>query len=441
MQEMQERERKMKGRKPRLILTARSTLLDRFFSCNKIPKTLILLLSYTFITFPLLHASLSRENGTAGNTRLLQGLNFPFLQSFNLLLAIAEISPIPIHPCMLSSLPILPILIIIVCLSPLTSSYTQPMFPLLRLSRSSLLRSARLTSSSHSSPTTTVPPRLFSHIPYTRTELRKLKISDLRVLYASEAVQELLKNDHSDVSSDRGLQFDGANTGTKTELIDSMLELCKKPKPKETSPSVFAKVVPQAAPQAAPQPTPHATPKPTPPSASPHASLPTLPHSHITFYFDGGARGNPGPGGSGVVLYSSPSAPDIKSGSDALTNTEVLAQTSYLGICTNNEAEYTGCLTGLQIVIDLLDAGSVVNSVTVRGDSKLIVEQLNGRWKCKAVNLLPYMNKCKALVKRLKSRGVGVIVEHVRREFNSRADELGNVAMDREKDDRFLNGF
>ncbi|MGW0757212.1 bifunctional RNase H/acid phosphatase [Streptomyces sp. NPDC002814] len=124
---------------------------------------------------------------------------------------------------------------------------------------------------------------------------------------------------------------------------------------------------------------------------------------------DGGSRGNPGPAGYGAVV------------TDAATG-ETLAETSeYLGIATNNVAEYRGLLAGLRAA-HALDPAATVH---VRMDSKLVVEQMSGRWKIKHPAMKPLAAEAAAVF------GVEqVTYEWIPRELNRRADRLANEAMD-----------
>jgi len=124
---------------------------------------------------------------------------------------------------------------------------------------------------------------------------------------------------------------------------------------------------------------------------------------------DGGSRGNPGPAGYGAVVL------DAESG-------EVLAERSEgLGIATNNVAEYRGLIAGLRAAIEL--GGT---DVEVRMDSKLVVEQMSGRWKVKHPAMQPLAREAAGLVRQLGSVRFG----WVPRERNKRADRLANLAMD-----------
>lgn len=123
---------------------------------------------------------------------------------------------------------------------------------------------------------------------------------------------------------------------------------------------------------------------------------------------DGGSRGNPGPAAYGVLVC------------DAATG-EVLAEEGLmLGTTTNNVAEYSGLIAGLEMV-RAIDPGA---EVEVRLDSKLVVEQMAGRWKIKHADL-------KTLALRAnKLRPPAVTWTWVPREQNKRADALANAAMD-----------
>ena len=124
---------------------------------------------------------------------------------------------------------------------------------------------------------------------------------------------------------------------------------------------------------------------------------------------DGGSRGNPGPAGYGAVVR------------DAATG-EVLAERSEaIGRATNNVAEYRGLIAGLHAAVDL--GGG---SVDVRLDSKLLVEQMSGRWQVKHPDMKPLAAEASALVRQLRS----VRFTWIPRARNTHADRLANQAMD-----------
>jgi ribonuclease HI len=124
---------------------------------------------------------------------------------------------------------------------------------------------------------------------------------------------------------------------------------------------------------------------------------------------DGGSRGNPGQAGSGAVVI------DAASG-------ELLAELGiYVGVASNNVAEYRGMIAGIQRAM-AIDPDAVL---TVRLDSKLVVEQMSGRWKIKH----PAMAELAAQARELLT-GTPVRFQWIPREQNSRADKLANKAMD-----------
>ena len=129
---------------------------------------------------------------------------------------------------------------------------------------------------------------------------------------------------------------------------------------------------------------------------------------------DGGSRGNPGPAGYGAVVC------DAGSG-------DVLAERSEgIGYATNNVAEYQGLIAGLRAAVELAGAGGPDVEVEVRMDSKLVVEQMSGRWKIKHPAMQPLARQAGELVEQLGSTRFTWIP----RERNKRADRLANLAMD-----------
>ncbi len=123
---------------------------------------------------------------------------------------------------------------------------------------------------------------------------------------------------------------------------------------------------------------------------------------------DGGSRGNPGPAGYGSVVRD--------------TDGEVLLERQgALGVTTNNVAEYTGLIEGLRAAAEL-----GATEVDVRMDSKLVVEQMSGRWQIKNAGLRPLAAEAAQLV----SRFARVSFEWIPRERNRAADALANRAMD-----------
>ena len=125
-------------------------------------------------------------------------------------------------------------------------------------------------------------------------------------------------------------------------------------------------------------------------------------------FADGAARGNPGPAGAGAVLLDG--------------DGHVLAElTKSLGHTTNNVAEYTALIIGLE---EAKRRG--VDDLEVHMDSKLVVEQMNGRWKIKHPNMKPLAIRAGELWGSFARRSIS----HIPREENLIADALSNRAID-----------
>ena len=124
---------------------------------------------------------------------------------------------------------------------------------------------------------------------------------------------------------------------------------------------------------------------------------------------DGGSRGNPGRAGSGSLVI------------DAGTG-EILAEIGvFLGIATNNVAEYRAMLEGIRRALGV----DPTATVHVRMDSKLVVEQMSGRWKIKHPDMQELAAEARALIGHRP-----VTFEWIPRAENSRADAIANRAMD-----------
>ncbi|WAL71593.1 bifunctional RNase H/acid phosphatase [Kitasatospora sp. YST-16] len=124
---------------------------------------------------------------------------------------------------------------------------------------------------------------------------------------------------------------------------------------------------------------------------------------------DGGSRGNPGPAGYGAVVR------------DADTGQVLAEAAEYLGHTTNNVAEYRGLIAGLRAARDL-DPDA---RVEVRMDSKLVVEQMSGRWQVKHPAMRPLAAEARGILP-----AGNVTYEWIPRERNKTADRLANEAMD-----------
>jgi broad specificity phosphatase PhoE/ribonuclease HI len=128
---------------------------------------------------------------------------------------------------------------------------------------------------------------------------------------------------------------------------------------------------------------------------------------HFDMTADGGSRGNPGPAGYGAVVHEG--------------NVVIAELYDYIGIATNNVAEYSGLVAGLT-AIHQLDPEA---SVDVRMDSKLVVEQMSGRWQIKHDGM-------KILAQEARAAHIPSLVNYtwIPREENAHADRLANRAMD-----------
>ncbi|MCP2318313.1 putative phosphoglycerate mutase [Nocardia amikacinitolerans] len=132
-------------------------------------------------------------------------------------------------------------------------------------------------------------------------------------------------------------------------------------------------------------------------------------YEHVIVEADGGSRGNPGPAGYGAVVF-------------AADHVAVLAERrESLGIATNNVAEYRGLIAGLEAAAEL-----GARTVDVRMDSKLVIEQMSGRWKVKHAAMIPLADRARRLVAGFDRVGFTWIP----RAQNSHADRLANEAMD-----------
>lgn len=144
-----------------------------------------------------------------------------------------------------------------------------------------------------------------------------------------------------------------------------------------------------------------------------HSSLakmskrPKVHYEHLILHFDGCSKGNPGLSGAGWCL-TKPGGRGVSFGYH------------FVGLkASNNVAEYRALIVGLQAAIRL-----GVDKLTVRGDSKLVVEQVTGNYKCSAPHLQPLMQEARLLMKAFGSVKIGWIP----REKNAMADFLAHKA-------------
>jgi ribonuclease HI/pterin-4a-carbinolamine dehydratase len=128
-------------------------------------------------------------------------------------------------------------------------------------------------------------------------------------------------------------------------------------------------------------------------------------------FTDGGSRGNPGPAATGIVIVD-------------MEDNVVKKSSNYLGITTNNQAEYQALCEGLQLALSL-----GVKELSVYMDSELIIKQINGFYKIKNADLKPHYDKVQNLVKEFTK----ITFTHVPRAMNKLADEMVNKCLDSQK--------
>jgi len=127
-----------------------------------------------------------------------------------------------------------------------------------------------------------------------------------------------------------------------------------------------------------------------------------------TAHFDGSSKGNPGPAQCGWIIFD-----DQKNEVDRGVRKSQYKQ-------TNNVAEYMGLIELLKYIL----FSNVVGLVDIYGDSKVIINQVNGKWKCKSSNLRQYYNKALEHIQSIEDHGKAVTITWVPREQNTEADNL-----------------
>ena len=143
---------------------------------------------------------------------------------------------------------------------------------------------------------------------------------------------------------------------------------------------------------------------------------------NLTVYTDGASRGNPGKSGAGVVILDE-------------NKRKTASLNKYLGISTNNEAEYKALIIALEFLSGMPNAADI-SDILFLLDSQLLVNQMNGVYSVKSANILPLYNKAQKLLKDIKAalklRGslLKVTFRHIPRELNKDADKLANLAID-----------
>lgn len=128
----------------------------------------------------------------------------------------------------------------------------------------------------------------------------------------------------------------------------------------------------------------------------------------VTINTDGASRGNPGPSSLGLIVQDT-------------MGKVVYEYAENLGHRTNNFAEYSAVKKALELAVQ-----NSVQELLLRSDSEFLIKQMQGLYKVKSPNIKGLYLECSALHKKIKK----VTFEHVRREQNTRADELANMALD-----------
>lgn len=133
-------------------------------------------------------------------------------------------------------------------------------------------------------------------------------------------------------------------------------------------------------------------------------------NSVYTIHTDGGSRGNPGPSGAGGVITDP-------------TGTVVAEISVYLGVATNNQAEYRSLILTLERAIEM-----DIKRVNCFMDSSLVVNQVNKRWKINNETLVELCDQVNAIIVNFES----FRLTHIFRDSNKHADQLANKAMDQQ---------
>jgi len=130
----------------------------------------------------------------------------------------------------------------------------------------------------------------------------------------------------------------------------------------------------------------------------------------VVIYTDGASRGNPGKASTGIVVYD-------KDGNC------LYEEASFIGIKTNNFAEYSAVLRALE-----LSTQNKVQSLVLKSDSELLIKQLTGFYKVRSNNIKNLYQQCKKWEVKMEQ----VTFQHIRREYNKKADALANFVLDHE---------
>lgn len=143
-------------------------------------------------------------------------------------------------------------------------------------------------------------------------------------------------------------------------------------------------------------------------STSAGAAIKRTHHDEYVLFFDGCSKNNPGPSGAGAVLYHN--------------GVEIWSTAVFVGHKeTNNVAEYTGMIVGIKRAVEM-----GIRRLVVKGDSNLVVQQMNGKFRVNADHIKPLHASAKNIIRNFDS----IQFVHVYRHLNQRADELSNMGLE-----------
>lgn len=143
-------------------------------------------------------------------------------------------------------------------------------------------------------------------------------------------------------------------------------------------------------------------------SAGAGAAIKRTHHDEYVLFFDGCSKNNPGPSGAGAVLYHN--------------GVEIWSTAVFVGHKeTNNVAEYTGMIVGIKRAVEM-----GIRRLVVKGDSNLVVQQMNGKFRVNADHIKPLHATAKNIIRNFDS----IQFVHVYRHLNQRADELSNMGLE-----------
>ena len=139
----------------------------------------------------------------------------------------------------------------------------------------------------------------------------------------------------------------------------------------------------------------------------PHIKI--FPEINFKLQFDGCSKSNPGLAGAGAVIYND--------------GDEIWSDDFFVGEkATNNHAEYAGLILGLNQAIKMN-----IKSILVEGDSLLVINQMQGKYKCNSPNLIELYNEAIKLTTNFEN----IYFKHIYRNENKRADHLSNIAVEK----------